>query len=222
MKLINKLAHHFGLRVRIYRVPSPVPTKETPLEEIAKLDDKYLSWLSENLEVVTLNNETLSSDSAKRTLAIDKGTKILKRVDKWLEAQENAEIAKMRAKVKDYLSSRERIEEDFEDYPKDYPVPTTPTKETPLDEIAKLDDKYLPWLADNLEIVSGNNESLSSDPAKRISAINKARKIIKRVDKWKETQEDASMPKMHAKTKGRLSSRERISKVTSGRVRHEL
>lgn len=88
LKLINKLAHHFGLRVRIYRVPSFVPTKETPLDEIAKLDDKYLSWLSENLEVVTLNNETLSSDPAKRILAIDKGTKILKRVDKWLEAQE--------------------------------------------------------------------------------------------------------------------------------------
>lgn len=205
LKLINKLAHHFGIRVRIYRVPSPVPTKETPLDEIAKLDDKYLSWLAENLEVVTLNNETLSSDPAKRILAINKGTKILKRVDKWLKAQEDAEIAKMRAKIKGYLSSREHIKEDFEDRPKDYPVPTTPTKETPLDEIAKLDDKYLPWLADNLEIVTANNETSSSDVTKRIPAIDKARKIIKRVDKWKETQEDAETSKTHAKTKGCLS-----------------
>lgn len=109
------------------------------------------------------------------------------------------------------------------DKPKSYPVPNpAPTKETPLDEIAKLDDKYLPWLADNLEVVSANNESLSSNPAKRIPAINKGAKIIKRVDKWTETQEKVETAKTHARTGGRLSSRERVSRVTSGREHRKL
>lgn len=109
------------------------------------------------------------------------------------------------------------------DKSKSYPVPNpAPTKETPLDEIAKLDDKYLPWLADNLEVVSANNESLSSNPAKRIPAINKGAKIIKRVDKWTETQEKVETAKTHARTGSRLSSFERVNRVTSGREHRKL
>ncbi len=85
-----------------------------------------------------------------------------------------------------------------------------PTKETPLDEIAKLGEEYYPWLNAHSDIISDNKEMQTAFKPALENATKKVRFIMERLDSWRQIQLQASTANTHKST-GEL-----VKAVTSG------
>lgn len=68
------------------KAPSPVPTKNTPLDKIIKLDEEYYPWLLQHPEIITGNAEIESREEVNSLLqASDKARKFKETLDAWYD-----------------------------------------------------------------------------------------------------------------------------------------
>lgn len=66
------------------KAPSPVPTKNTPIDKIIKLDEEYYPWLLQHPEIIMSNAEIESREEVNILLqASDKARKFKEKLEKW-------------------------------------------------------------------------------------------------------------------------------------------
>lgn len=66
------------------KAPSPVPTKNTPLDKIIKLGEEYYPWLLQHPEIIMSNAEIESREEVNiRLKAVAKANKFREKLEKW-------------------------------------------------------------------------------------------------------------------------------------------
>lgn len=65
--------------------PSPVPTKNTPIDKIIELGEEYYPWILQHLEIITGNVEMVSSKVDVRLRAGDKARKFKATLAEWYD-----------------------------------------------------------------------------------------------------------------------------------------
>ena len=76
----KKCEENFEMEVK---EPSPVPTKNTPLDKIIELGEEYYPWILQHPEVFAHNAEVVSSNVSVRLKAYNKAKKFRATLDKW-------------------------------------------------------------------------------------------------------------------------------------------
>lgn len=68
------------------KAPSPVPTKNTPLDKIIELGEEYYPWLLQHLEIIMSNAEIESREEVNSLLQVsDKARKFKEKLEKWYD-----------------------------------------------------------------------------------------------------------------------------------------
>ena len=92
------------------KAPSPVPTKNTPLDKIIELGEEYYPWLLQHPEIITGNAEVVSSNVSVRLKAGAKARKFKETLDAWYDKHVvNKQLADNEANACIHASRGERV-----------------------------------------------------------------------------------------------------------------
>ena len=80
----KKYEERFEMEVK---EPSPVPTKNTPLDKIIELGEEYYPWLLQHPEIITGNAEVVSGEVSVRLKAHLKVKAFREKFDKWYDEE---------------------------------------------------------------------------------------------------------------------------------------
>lgn len=93
------------------KAPSPMPTKNTPLDKIIELSEEYYPWLLQHPEIIMSNAEIESREEVNiRLQAGDKARKFKEKLEKWCyEHVGNGQLADDEANACMHASRGERV-----------------------------------------------------------------------------------------------------------------
>lgn len=92
------------------KAPSPVPTKNTPIDKIIELDEEYYPWLLQHPEIITGNAEVVSNDVTVHLPASFKATNFKETLDAWYDKHVvNKQLADNEANACIHDSRGERV-----------------------------------------------------------------------------------------------------------------